>query len=98
MSTQLTTKNYAAELNVRRLIVLAIVVVTIVFVLGVVSSRGVAFVLSAIGHGLQSAAHRLDSSLNSPAAYHSGAALEAYESGDDPDLFSPVERSQLEGS
>lgn len=95
MSTQLTTQNNTTQLNTGRIIALAISIAVIAFVLGVVSARGVAFGLSAVGHGLQNAAHWLDSTLDSPAANKSGAALESYESGDDPDLYSPAEKSRL---
>ena len=97
MSTQPTPQNNTGQLNIRRLIVLAIVVAVIVFSLGVIASRGVAFVLSAIGHGLQGAAHWLDASIKcSPAEFHSGDAIDAYEKGDDPDVYSPAERLRLE--
>jgi hypothetical protein len=87
--------NQKQQLNTRNLIILALVVFVIAFTLGVIVSRGVAAVLSDIGNGLQNAAHWLDSTLDNPAAYHSGAALESYESGDDPDLYSPSEKSRL---
>jgi hypothetical protein len=95
MSTQLTSQNGTAQLNVRRIIVLAIVVV-LVYSLGVVTARGVACVLSAIGHGFQSAAYWLDASIKcSPAEFHSGDALDAYEHRGDPDLYSPAQKSRL---
>ena len=98
MSTQHTTQNNTAQLNTRRIIALAIAVAVIVFFLGVIASRGVACVLSVIGHGLQSAAHWLDTSIKcNPAEFHSGDAIDAYEKGDDPDVYSPAERLRLEG-
>lgn len=94
MSMQPTTQNFT-QLNARRVAALVIVAAVLVFSLGVVSARGVAFVLSAIGHGLQNAAHWLDTSIDHPSANKSGDAIEGFEQGVDPDLYSPAERSRL---
>jgi hypothetical protein len=89
------------QLNIKSVIALAIVVVVLVFSLGVISSRDVACVLSAIGHGMQSAAHWLDgsihTSLKDPSLDKSSEAIESFENGSDPDVYSPTERLRLEG-
>lgn len=75
----MSTQNNTAQLNKARLAALVVVAAVIIFFLGVISARGVAVGLNAVGHALQAAAHWLGTPLDNPAAYKSGAELESQE-------------------